>query len=116
MSRVIDLDRKLSDEDREYLVHRGRHADVQANDVQFAGAEPDKAPPGALGTEPSLQSDRVPEAGSDEELVYEDMTVAQLKEEIDARNEERDSDSQLSKSGAKADLIAELEADDEESE
>lgn len=40
------------------------------------------------------------------------VTVDHLKAEIDARNEERDEDSQISKDGKKADLIAALQADD----
>lgn len=41
-----------------------------------------------------------------------DMTVAELKAEIDRRNEGREDDAKLSKSGSKDDLIAALEADD----
>ena len=43
---------------------------------------------------------------------YADMTVDQLKDEIDRRNEGRDDDAMLSKTGNKADLAAALEADD----
>lgn len=35
MSRQIDLTQALSDEDREYLVSRGRLEDIRANDEQF---------------------------------------------------------------------------------
>lgn len=45
---------------------------------------------------------------------YEDMTIAELKEEIDSRNADRDEEDHLSKTGNKAELIERLEADDEE--
>jgi hypothetical protein len=35
MSRQIDLSKKLSDEDRDYLISRGRLDDVRANDADF---------------------------------------------------------------------------------
>lgn len=41
-------------------------------------------------------------------LGYEGMTVAQLKEAIDAHNAGAPEDAQLSKSGSKADLVAAL--------
>lgn len=44
---------------------------------------------------------------------YEDLTVEELKDEIDSRNEDReDEDSHLVKSGNKADLIERLKEDD----
>lgn len=47
---------------------------------------------------------------------YNSWTVADLKSEIDARNEEREADDHIDKVGNKADLIAALELDDEEFE
>lgn len=41
-----------------------------------------------------------------------DMTKAELEDEIDRRNEGREDDAKLSKTGNKADLLAALEADD----
>jgi hypothetical protein len=41
-------------------------------------------------------------------LGYEGMTVAQLRDAVDARNATAPEDAQLSKSGSKADLIAAL--------
>lgn len=45
---------------------------------------------------------------------YDAMTVADLKAEIDARNEGRDEADQIDGTGKKADLVAALEADDED--
>lgn len=44
---------------------------------------------------------------------YESMTVADLRGEIKARNEDRDDDARIATDGNKADLVAALEADDE---
>ena len=49
--------------------------------------------------------------GSDAEG-YDALTVDQLKDEIRARNENRDDDARIALTGAKADLVAALEADD----
>lgn len=43
---------------------------------------------------------------------YDDMTIEALKAEIDSRNEGRDADAELSKTGNKAELVAVLESDD----
>ncbi|HKY59205.1 MAG TPA: SAP domain-containing protein [Aeromicrobium sp.] len=43
---------------------------------------------------------------------YAAMKVADLKAEIESRNEDRDEESLLSAEGKKADLVATLEADD----
>ena len=48
------------------------------------------------------------------EDTYDDMTVTELKAEIESRNEDRDEDDHLSKTGNKAELVARLEEDDEE--
>lgn len=50
---------------------------------------------------------------ADEEVQYSDLTVADLKAEIDARNEDRDDEDKISKDGNKGDLVAALELDDE---
>lgn len=39
MSRTIDLSKRLSEDDREYLLARGREQDVFANDSQFTDDE-----------------------------------------------------------------------------
>jgi hypothetical protein len=50
--------------------------------------------------------------GASESTDYSDMTVAQLRDEIDSRNESREDDDALTKSGTKDELIARLEEDD----
>lgn len=57
------------------------------------------------------------ESGSDEEPVersYDDMRVADLKALIGERNEGRGEDDLIPDDGVKADLVAALEADDEQ--
>lgn len=54
--------------------------------------------------------------GDDEALDYSDMTKAELQDEIERRNADRDEDDHLSKSGNKAELVARLEEDDESDE
>lgn len=51
--------------------------------------------------------------GSGASKSYGDLKVAQLKEEIERRNVDREDDEKLSTDGKKADLIAALEADDQ---
>ena len=52
------------------------------------------------------------EGGTAETKGYDGLKVAELKDEIDRRNEGRDEADLLSTEGKKADLIATLEADD----
>lgn len=47
---------------------------------------------------------------------YVALTVDALKAEIDKRNESRADDARLTKTGSKADLVAALEADDNNEE
>lgn len=51
-------------------------------------------------------------APGEESQGYASQTAAELKAEIDRRNEGREEDALISKTGKKADLIAALEADD----
>ncbi|MGW3888895.1 SAP domain-containing protein [Micromonospora chokoriensis] len=64
-----------------------------------------------------MDSSWVPEdqpkaAASSPDSGYEGMKVADLKAEIDRRNEGRDEADRVSSEGKKADLVAALEADD----
>lgn len=43
MSRQVDLTQPLSDEDRQYLLDRNRHADVKGNDALFGDEETKRA-------------------------------------------------------------------------
>lgn len=71
MSRQIDYTRKLSDEDREYLLTRGQDNLVARMDSLFAddGSDPQ---------EPTPDPDPDPAAGGIKAL--EDMTIEELKE------------------------------------
>ena len=94
MSKSVDLNKPLSEDDARYVQERPwliRDFEMTGGEIQYAeGANPD-----------------------DEES-YADLTVADLKAEIAERNEERDEDNQIADKGNKAELIAALEADDEE--
>lgn len=52
----------------------------------------------------------------DPRVPYSERTNAELKDEIDRRNEGRDKDARLAKSGNHDDLVARLEEDDAESD
>jgi len=115
MGRDIDLSQPLSDEDREFLLARNQHAVVERNDVAFGKADADPTPPGALGTEPSLASDRTEAdveamAGggeADADVAYEDMTHKELDAILGPRG--------LSTSGTIAEKADRLyDAEDEE--
>ena len=78
MSRRIDWQHtKLSDEDRAYLLSRGRRSEILANDRRFAE-----------------DGEGAPETSWEDEV--DAMTVAELKEELTARG--------LPATGAKAEL------------
>jgi hypothetical protein len=83
-----------------------------------AGLKPAPLDPSLLnaGTEP-IQPDDEEEEADGEEVVedYNDLTVKRLNEEISRRNSDRDDESQIVPDGnAKSDLVAALEADDEQ--
>jgi hypothetical protein len=59
-----------------------------------------------------MDSSWEPEGGPTDEGSYSSLKVADLKAEIETRNEGREEDAVLSTEGKKADLIAALEADD----
>ena len=56
-----------------------------------------------------IENQSVFEAG---DAAYDDMTVADLRDMIDSRNEGRDDDTKMSRSGTKAELVDTLEDDD----
>lgn len=144
MSREVDLDKPLSDEDRLYLQDRGKHADIRANDERFGGgpAEDDEEAldnkimdleeqaavlrarkaslVAAREQEESGVTDQTVvngEGGGDEsDEDYDDpaWTKAKLQAEIEKRNEDRDDDGKMSSVGTKAQLVERLRADDEE--
>jgi hypothetical protein len=67
MSRQIDLTQKLSDEDREYLLSRGRRHQVIVNDRQFANEDASSpAPQDSKTSEDPEWADQVNELTTDE--------------------------------------------------
>lgn len=99
MTRLVPVDRPLSDEDREYLHARGEHDRVEYIDAQHG-----KAGDAAQGEDLFVSEDDKP---------YEEWTVAELQGEIDARNADgRADDKKLNRNGNKAQLADRLRADD----
>jgi hypothetical protein len=101
MSRNIDWTKPLSDEDRAWAEQFPlNRALIDANDADHrqGGAE-------ALGGE-TLDSGEEAEEDEEvgEEVDYSEYTVAQLKAELESRNQPT--------SGTKAELVSRLEADD----
>lgn len=126
MSREIDLSNPLSDEDRAYLLARGREQLVAQIDARRGDEEAAKLAhyvPGSAVDEadgvpetPGLAAPNV-EAARSAEIVeedddveagtednYETWTNEQLREELDSRD--------LQTSGKKKELVARLRADD----
>lgn len=93
MARNIDFDGPLSQEDLDYIAQRPWLSD----EAKLRGVE--------LVVGETTEEDGETTEDDEDELSYEDMTVAQLKDELKER--------ELSTDGNKADLIARLEGDDE---
>lgn len=110
MSKQIDFEQPLSEEDTAYVLQREwmlRDAKLAGHTVILHGEESPED-----GDEP--ESDDQNEEDGEEEIDYNDLKVDELNAEIDARNEEKDEDEQIvPESSKKADLIAALVADDE---
>lgn len=119
MSRNIDFSRPLSKDDAKYVADRPWLIDEAKQvgyDVRYAkGATPVKEPE---PVEPEEAEEDVEESeGEQEDVDYESMTIQQLKDEIESRNEERDEDDQIVVDGTKKqDFIDALEADDEDAD
>jgi hypothetical protein len=136
MTRSVDWSKPLSDEDREWALNRGMDLQIRENDALSGRTSDDTNDmssvvlTGIAGTEPSLDSDRTEPSGVGEAQLalnaiqnslqgsgepdddYSTMTKDELREEIEARNEERGEDDQLLVSGTKADLAERLREDD----
>lgn len=136
MSREVDLSQKLSEEDREYLLARGREQQVFVNDAQFTGdpeavrqanyipgTSIDRAP----GVPATPNGDRLVVMGGGEVEIDEDGDELGDSPESHAALEDSDDEydtmdkaslkaeldsRELSTSGNKAELIARLRADD----
>lgn len=137
--REIDLTKRLSDEDRKWLEDRDRWRDVAANVKEFGGEPavmpknlPQSGPestinqlgPTALTPEQEADSRKAGEKAAGEgepeedQIPYRDMTVDQLKSELDGRKPLANSDEERANLnyGSKDNkdrLVERLEKDDE---
>lgn len=119
MSRKIDVSdpSKLTEDDIRYLQERDRlPSGVEpidtSTDVRAGSASlPDEPVTGDVGTSAPDGGQAIPDPGDVRD--YDSMSTAQLKAEIDVRNEGRDSDSRISKAGGHDALAARLREDDE---
>lgn len=125
MARKINFQKPLSEDERLYVEQRPwliRDAELAGLTVRYAGDsdapeddEPDDEDVDDEETEDNDDEDSEEDSDDEDEESYESLTVAELKELIETRNEERDEDDQIEPAGTKkADLIAALEADDAE--
>lgn len=131
MSMEVDLSTPLTDEERKYLMERGKYADVERVDNLHGGETPDELLAGdGTGAQPVsvLTSDQMAtrkerllaelraieeaEQASDDSVgddgdvpPYESWKAAELKKELKARN--------LSQSGSQDELVARLYEDDQ---
>lgn len=136
MAREIDLDQKLSNEDREYLYQRNRWKDVLANYERFGG-DPPIVPEGVPLTGPASlvnaagldavtpeeqrkyqEAANQGDGGDDADVDYESMTKAELQTELDSRKADAQTDEERANLDWKAGdnkeaLIARLDKDDE---
>lgn len=125
MSKQIDLSKPLSEEDRAYLLSRGRTYDIaiaDGNDASSLSAgpsfdantdaakllaeTPNTGDVNTLGREAGAPDQSSGDAPTGEPSQYEDLTVAQLKDELERRD--------LPTTGKKPELVARLDADDAE--
>lgn len=143
MSRKIDLDQPLSDDDRMYLQERDRYREIEENDRRF-GARPKRDDSNledqiaeleeqlAVLRSRKVQRDLAAEQETvgvkdntvvngeggleEEEDNYDDLNLQQLKDEIAKRNTDRDPEDRISMAGKKAELVERLREDDEADE
>jgi hypothetical protein len=143
MSRNIDLTKPLSDEDRDYLLARARHREIALADANAAGTTPEPSLPddsltGSTPRSPDAQPASVgaqnaasggtadnPLAspatdhtadGSDEPQDNYDDTEAWSYEDIKSEVSDRESDDSPALNSSRADLIAWLRKDDQDSD
>lgn len=122
MSRQIDLSKPLSDEDRAYLESRNRLTDIalaEGGDASSLTAGPSLSSTATpeelleqtpnLGDVGTVQKNYTEGDGTaPDPTEYDDMTVQQLKDELERRD--------LPVSGNKSELIARLVEDDDDTE
>lgn len=136
MAREIDLTKKLSAADRQYLVDRDRWHDIARADGLTDGDEAREAHKRKLAADPTQVSAPptvFPQPGTDlpkppgeleeEDLPYDEWVVADLKQELKVRRDlalaektatEEEAATRYSTAGSKADLVARLQQDDEQ--
>lgn len=109
MSKIIDINKPLSEEDAYYLSVHERKADIAR--AKSLGTWPDKDPevgPASEPEEPVSENTGVPEQEEDEtnEHYANRLTVPQMRELIAAFGEEEEQANAPAKSAAKADVKA----------
>jgi hypothetical protein len=125
MSHEVNLQKKLSKTDREYLIARGEYIAVERNDAEFAGEgskATGRAPGGAGSTSPASEAGSTPDAPAlpNAPADYKAMKVEELKAELDKRkaayeaagDEDGATDVTYSSTDKKDDLVTLLEEDD----
>lgn len=114
MARKIDESKPLSDKDRAWLEERGEYGRIQLIDAihgksEDALSEEDAARIALAAADREAAAEEAARISAEDnaadEVNYEEMTVEELRDELESR--------ELSKSGNKADLIARLQEDDE---
>jgi hypothetical protein len=137
MAREIDLTKKLSPEDRQYLVNRDRWRDIAEADGH---GDPRRAKREAEANRGSLTQVALPptdpqapaktlaevtgRTSDEEDSNYEEWSFDELKAELDDRKAEaleggmsaEEAGRRYSKGGSQKDLVARLRADDEENQ
>lgn len=133
MAREIDLSKRLSEDDRQYLYQRNRWKEVKANYEEFGGEEPvlpdgvpvtgpaslvNAAGLDALTPEQQAAQQGEESAAPDDDVDYESMTKPQLQAELDSRKAEAATEEEQANLDWKAgdnkeQLVARLDRDDE---
>lgn len=108
MSRNVRLDRKLSVDDKAYLFQMNRHADIAENEERFPEDEEAQEEGSEEGDAGNASDPAVLTDADEDGEPYSEWTVAELMAELVERK--------LPKTGTKTELVARLEANDEESD
>lgn len=122
MSRIIDVTKKLSDDDRLYLESRGMQRELDENVMHLMGGGANEtAPDEGVETEaPAAEATTAAPESAEAVTVsaYEGVTVADLKTEIERRNADRDDETKITVEapGNRPELVSALEADDKTAE
>lgn len=106
MARTIPNDQPLSDEDREYLLIRGKVGLIEHLDREFPSKSDEPEEEVQPASQQPVEEDFLEDDEDDEDdgPVYENLAVADLKAELKRRG--------LSPDGKKDDLVSRLYNDD----